>query len=53
MKIVHANIRHFGFSPCKNIFLVLVPVNIKKNWFWSLVFCFSPCKIDSYWIWSL
>jgi len=28
MKMVPANIWRFGFSPCKNIFLVLVPANI-------------------------
>jgi len=42
MKIVPANIWHFDFSPCKNIFLVLVPANIKKigfgPWYFVLVF---------------
>jgi len=28
-KMVHINIRRFGFSPGKNIFLVLVLANIK------------------------
>jgi len=29
MKMVPANIGRFGFSPFKNIFLVLVPANIE------------------------
>jgi len=29
MEMVPANIWRFGFSPCKNIFLVLVPANIE------------------------